>query len=85
MGTFGERLHDAMTATGMPATELARLCGVSRQTVASWLRMKDADLSGAHLVRTGIELGYSIRWLAIGTGTPVPIGLTEARKAQLTG
>lgn len=82
MTTFCERLRDSMTVAGMSDTGLAVRCNVSEHTVAIWLRMTEAGLSGKDLALAGMALGVSLRWLALGTGTPVPIGLKAARNAN---
>jgi hypothetical protein len=78
--TFGERLRDSMVIAGVSSAGLAKMRGVSMQTVRDWLRMPIARLSGEHMACIGMELGCSVRWLALGVGTPVPIGLKHARE-----
>lgn len=80
MESFGERLRDSMLIAGIDERRVAKDRGVSIKTVRNWLEMVEPTLSGAHLARLGMLLGVSIRWLALGIGTPVPIGMAEARK-----
>lgn len=86
---FGKRLQISMTAGQFTdaslAKEMTRLgFKVSRQMVGKWRKMKRANLDGEHLCVLGVIVGYSVRWLGLGSGTPIPIGMAEARKAQLT-
>ncbi len=82
MGSFGERLRDSMVVSGKSVKQLAKQRGVSPQTVRDWCRMKDADLSGKHLVGIAIDLGVACVWLANGIGSPTPIWIEEVRKAR---
>lgn len=88
METFGARLTISMVTGRLTAASVAReltLRGfkTSRQTVTKWKKMKRAALDAERLAVVGMIVGYSIRWLALGIGTPVPIGIQEARCAQL--
>ena len=69
-----------MAIAGVSSAGLAKMRGVSRQSVRDWLRMPIARLSGEHMACIGMDLGCSVRWLALGVGTPVPIGLKQARE-----
>lgn len=84
MTTFGERLRDAITASGASVEWLATACKVSDKTVICWLSMREAYLSGLHLGRAGMALRISMRWLALGSGDPRPIRLEEARTSRET-
>lgn len=82
MEGFGERLRDSMIAACVTNVQVAKMRGVSKITVGNWLEMKDATLSGVHLASLGVALRVSISWLALGIGTPVPTGMSEARNAH---
>lgn len=83
MGTFGERLHDAMLVRGVSVSALARKCRVSRKTIADWFRMKDANLSGLHMVECAEILRVRTRWLAKGLPPMVSVALEQERQARL--
>jgi transcriptional regulator with XRE-family HTH domain len=73
MEGFGERLRDAMLAAGIETPgELAKKCGVSRQTAQSWLAMREPLLRGTYLLKVADCLKVRMRWLSTGRG-PVPI------------
>jgi len=70
---FRDRLRDAMLVRGLSASELGRRVGVPRQTVAKWLRMKTAELSGVHLAKVADVLNVRMHWLATGVGKLMPL------------
>lgn len=66
--TFGDRLHVAMLTSGLTVPAMAQRCKVSRQTVNTWLRMREADLSGVHLIAVAQITKTRARWLCTGSG-----------------
>lgn len=53
-----------MLAAGiMTASELAKKCGVSRQTADRWLSLETADVSSPHLMTICSVLNTRSRWL----------------------
>lgn len=84
MGTFGERLRDAMISSGVGVATMARKCGVSRQTVARWFRMKTADLSGTHLLIAAELVSMRPRWLGLGIMPMLTAAPAQERNAKLS-
>lgn len=85
METFGNRLYDSLITAGMSDAKLAAECRVDESDVTGWLKMSEAELSGKSLAIAGLVLNVSCRWLALGTGSPSPIGMEELRAAHSTG
>ncbi len=81
---FGTRLHDAMIVRGIGVNAMARACGVSRQTIATWFRMKEADLSGKHLMLVARALRVRASWLAFGYQPMLSVTHEQERQAQLS-
>jgi transcriptional regulator with XRE-family HTH domain len=66
---FGERLRDAMLAAGISTPmQLAKSCGVSRQTAAKWLKMREAHVSAIYMLKISECLHVRMRWLIEGKG-----------------
>lgn len=55
-----------MRSADFTNADLARVCGVSKQSVARWLRMKDADLAAKHLLCAADALDAEFRQLVTG-------------------
>lgn len=82
METFGERLHDAMMATGVSISGLAKHCRVSRHTVEKWLVMPEADPPAKLIALASGRLHCRLMWLAMGTG-PVELILEDPEIAAI--
>lgn len=80
--TFGARLHDVMVSNGLTVVTLAKRRGVPVSVARAWLRMATARLPGEQLAWIGMDFRVSILWLALGLGSPEPLG--NQRAAQLT-
>ncbi len=65
---FCDRLKLAMKRSGMRAADLARLCNVKPQSVAGWLRMKEARLAALYLFCISDAMRVDPRRLAMGNG-----------------
>lgn len=63
---FGSRLRAAMKSSGMRAPDLAKLCGVRRQTVAKWLLMREADLAAKHADCIALAMRTDLHTLIAG-------------------
>lgn len=66
---FGDRLRAAMLAAGYSRpTQLAKACGVSRQTAAKWLDLAEANVSALYLFKIATCLHVRMTWLITGQG-----------------
>jgi hypothetical protein len=77
---FSGRVRAAMALAGVKnATQLAKACGVPRQTACRWLQTQEPRLTGAHLLTLSYCLHVRMRWLLTGQGTvlPLPADLEE--------
>lgn len=78
--TFGERLRASLMIAGMTGITLGQRCNRPESTVEKWLVLETADgITGEELALAGLALGVSMRWLAVGMGSPVPIGIKKSR------
>lgn len=64
--TFGTRLAAAMKASRMRASDLAGLCNVRPQTVAKWLKMREARLEARHAACIAAAMGADLVQLITG-------------------
>lgn len=67
---LSERVIEAVSAAEQKhsVTEIAKQCGVSRQTVYSWRRGEQSNLKGETLVELAEVSGYNPRWIISGKG-----------------
>lgn len=63
---FGLRLAAAMKASGMRASDLARLCAVRPQAVGKWLKMNEARLAAVHAFCAADAMNVDVRRLVTG-------------------
>jgi transcriptional regulator with XRE-family HTH domain len=68
MGTFTERINQALDASGQTQTALARASRVSKPSVNDWLSGKTKALKAETLVLAAEFLHVRPRWLALGEG-----------------
>ena len=89
--TFRNRLQHQMDASGMNRSELSRLCGVDRSTIAQLLAGGDARLPNAHLaaecagalgVSADFLLGLSDRPERPGDVLAAAVTVTEAERSS---
>jgi transcriptional regulator with XRE-family HTH domain len=72
MNLLSDRIHVALHRAGLKQAELARLAGVSRQTINDWTHDRAKNIRGANLLAACKVLGVRPEWLASGKGEMLP-------------
>jgi transcriptional regulator with XRE-family HTH domain len=63
-----DRLNAAFDRSGLSQAELARMVGLTRGSINSWLRGRSINIRPEHLFAVADALRVEARWLATGAG-----------------
>ncbi|MBA3563091.1 MAG: helix-turn-helix transcriptional regulator [Gammaproteobacteria bacterium] len=66
--TRGERVREAIAATGKKPAEVARSLHLTRGAVGQWLSGDTKNLKGENLLGLARLSGYEVQWILYGRG-----------------
>jgi len=83
MATLAERVTEAIHASGVSVSHVAKVCAVTPQAVYAWMKGETLELMGDNVIELAELTGFEARWIAKEIGPKLRIYVKTPQQVQV--